>query len=228
MRHKPESSVRENHMYSEKSSLTWSENPGAAGGTYRLERRSRRAQLSGQIARPARIRCFVGNAILIGAPEKLADAQTAPRLLPRKPSMVHEVPTPAVRRHLSKDEMRLREELGSYAELTDNWNGEGGVAPPKEAVRDVISFLDARPDDVRLPLPEVASVGDVGIYWDEDGIFAEVQFGGDRRYSFYAERKVAREVVEEYSRDGVAIDEGWPDDMVQLLRQLNGSQPFLK
>ena len=92
---------------------------------------------------------------------------------------------------------------------------------------DAIEFLENRPDNVPLPLPEVASIGDVGIYWDEDSVFAEVQFGGDRTYSYYAKRRKGRELVEEYSEDGIALSSDgpthWADDLLRLLYQIDRS-----
>ncbi|MDE0101794.1 MAG: hypothetical protein OXN89_05390 [Bryobacterales bacterium] len=160
---------------------------------------------------------------MTGGAAMLVDAQTDFVSPPPKPSMVHDVPTLATRDRLSKEEADLRAEIQAYASLTDNWDGEGAAAPPAQAVRDAIEFLGGRPDGIPLPLPEVASIGDVGIYWDEDGIFAEVQFGGDQAYSYYAQRKAARDVVEEYGNDSIVLAQGWPQDMVQLLRQLDKS-----
>ena len=153
----------------------------------------------------------------------LPGAQTVVVSPPPKPLMVHDVSALAARNRLSKEEAGLREEIQAYASLTDNWDGDGATAPAAQAVQDAIEFLNGRPHRIPLPLPEVASIGDVGIYWDEDGIFAEVQFGGDQAYSYYAQRKVARDVVEEYGDDGIALAQGWPQDMVQLLRQLDKS-----
>ena len=153
----------------------------------------------------------------------LAGAQTDPVSLPPKPLMVQEVSTLATKDSLFQEEQALRAELNSYAKLKNNWDDEGATAPSAKAVQDAIAFLDSRPEGIPLPLPEVASIGDVGIYWDEDDIFAEVQFGGDQAYSYYTERKVVRAVTEEYGRDGIALGHGWPEDMVRLLRQLNKS-----
>ena len=139
---------------------------------------------------------------------------------PPAPSNVHQAPSTMVHSDFSQEESRLRAKLDSYGALEDDWDGEGATAPSNAAVEDVLEFLDARPDDIPLPLPEVASIGDIGIYWDRDGIFAEVQFEGDRNYSFYAQRTEARKTVEEYGRDGIAISEGWHDEILQLLRRL--------
>ena len=76
---------------------------------------------------------------------------------------------------------------------------------------------------IPLPLPEVATIGDVGIYWVRGGVFVEVQFGGDGAFSYYAERKQGRTIVEEYGSDGLPVAGSWPDDMVRLLRQRDRS-----
>lgn len=224
MRHGREPVAGMDYVHLGKSSLTWRENQRATGGTYRIERRRRLTHSLGQSARPFGMRCFVAGRLLTGGSELIADAETAPRVPPSKPTIKQGALTPTTRRRMSEEEKRLRKTLESYAHLTDNWDFEGAVAPPKEAVEDAISFLHARPEDIPLPLPEVAGVGDVGVYWDANGIFVEVQFGGDRKYSFYAERKLAKEVVEEYGEDGIALEDGWPEDMIRLLRRLSGSQ----
>ena len=170
------------------------------------------------------MRCVViGAALLTGGASMLVNARTVVVSPPPKPSMVHNVSTLVFRGHLSREEADLRAEIQAYANLTHNWDGEDAAVPSEQAVQDAIAFLDGRPDSIPLPLPEVASIGDVGVYWDEDGIFAEVQFGGDQAYSYYAHRKVARDIVEEYGDDGIALAQGWPQDMVQLLRQLDKS-----
>ena len=118
------------------------------------------------------------------------------------------------------DEASLRVELEGYGTLKDDWDGEGAVAPPAGAVRDAIDFLDGKPDGVPVPLPEIATVGDVGLYWDEADTFVEVQFGGDQAFSYFAQRKVSGD-VEEYGDDGIPLGAGWPEPVVELLRQLN-------
>lgn len=124
---------------------------------------------------------------------------------------------------LTSQEYELREEIRSYTRLSDDWDGDGATAPCEQAVTDALAFLGSRPLGVPLPLPEVATTGDVGMYWDRGGVFAEVQFGGDGAFSYYAERRQGRTLVKEYGRDGLPVAGPWPDDMVRLLRQLKRS-----
>ena len=123
-----------------------------------------------------------------------------------------------VRGLLTHQEHALREEIRSYADLPDDWDGDGAVAPCQQAVADALAFLESRPLGIPLPLPEVVPIGDVGVYWDRGGIFVEVQFGGDGAFSYYAERKEGRTIVEDYGSDGLPLEGGWPEDMVRLLR----------
>ena len=127
------------------------------------------------------------------------------------------------RRLPTHQEFELREEIRSYADLSDDWDGDGATAPCRQTVDDALAFLKSRPLGIPLPLPEVATVGDVGIYWVRGGVFVEVQFGGDGAFSYYAERKQGRTIVEEYGSDGLPVAGSWPDDMVRLLRHRDRS-----
>ena len=124
---------------------------------------------------------------------------------------------------LTSQEYELREEIRSYTDLSDDWDADGAIAPCQQAIDDALAFLASRPFGVPLPLPEVATIGDVGIYWDRGGVFVEVQFGGDGAFSYYAELRQGRTLIEEYGRDGLPVADSWPDDMVRLLRQLDPS-----
>ena len=124
---------------------------------------------------------------------------------------------------LTSQECELREEIRSYADFSDDWDGDGATAPCQQAVEDALAFLESRPLGVPLPLPEVATIGDVGIYWDRGGVFVEVQFGGDGAFSYYAELKQGRTIVEEYGRDRLPLEGAWPEDIVRLLRQRDRS-----
>ena len=117
-------------------------------------------------------------------------------------------------------EFNLRQELVSYAQLDDNWDGDGANAPSQEAVNDALTFLAGRPGDIRLPYPEEGAEGDVGVYWDirDAHVFAEVTFEGDGTYAYFAVHGVLGAVVEKCGNDGVDAAEPWPADMLRILR----------
>ena len=131
----------------------------------------------------------------------------------------HETPCEIPRR--SEAERRLRSELTSYAELDDNWDGQGAKTPPQRAISDVLTFLDGRPEDIPLPYPEEGSEGEVGVYWDygeDTGIFAEVTFEGDGSYAYFAVHGTPDDVREKCGGDGFEVAGPWPADMVRILR----------
>ena len=120
----------------------------------------------------------------------------------------------------SEAEFKLRQELGSYVHLDDNWNGDGAKAPSLAAVNDALTFLNGMPADVPLPYPEEGSKGDVGIYWDNSHahVFAEVTFEGDGTCSYFAVHGVPGAITEKCGNDEVDVAAPWPDDMLQILR----------
>ena len=119
-------------------------------------------------------------------------------------------------------EDKVHARLLSYLELSPDWDGRGGVPPSFDAVLDTISFLEARPGDVALPSPQIASDGEVGLYWHTGQVHAEVGFYGDGDLSYYARYTPAEGVPVECGRDGYGLDTGcWPDDLVLILNKLD-------
>ena len=127
--------------------------------------------------------------------------------------------------HRSEAERTLRSELASYAELADNWDGQGAITPPQTAIRDALAFLDRRPEDIPLPCPEEGSEGEVGVYWDyeDTGIFAEVTFEGDGTYAYFAVRGTPNDVSDKCGEEGLEVAGPWPADLVRILRVRNSA-----
>ena len=120
----------------------------------------------------------------------------------------------------SELELKLRQELRSYARLGDNWDGDGAETPSQEAVNDALTFLDGRPGDIPLPYPEEGADGDVGVYWDNGHaqVFAEVSFEGDGTCAYFAVQGVPGAVTEKCGDDGLRVVSPWPDDLLRILR----------
>ena len=77
--------------------------------------------------------------------------------------------------------------LMSYLDLTDNWDGFGGVAPASPAVFDALDFLDQLSDKVPLPQPMLSGDGEVGLLWKSGQVYLDVGFTGNKTFSYYAE-----------------------------------------
>lgn len=117
-------------------------------------------------------------------------------------------------------ESKLRQELLGYAQLENNWDGEGAKPPSSEAVNDALTFLDGRPADIPLPHPEEGSDGDVGVYWDSANaqVFAEVSFEGDGSCAYFAVQGAPGTVIQECGDDGTNVADPWPEDLLRILR----------
>lgn len=121
----------------------------------------------------------------------------------------------------SLDEDKLHAKLLSYLELSHDWDGRGAVPPSRDAVLDTIDFLGKRPPDISLPFPQIASDGEVGLYWRTGEIHVEIGFYGDGELSYYARHTPASGDTEECGRDGYRLSTGnWPLDLMLILNKL--------
>ena len=124
---------------------------------------------------------------------------------------------------IANDELKLRHDLASYAELQEDWDGEGAKPPSQSAVDDALVFLDGRPQDIPPPYPEEGTEGDVGVYWDysDEHIFAEVIFDGDGTCAYFAVRGLPGAVDDKCGRSAIDVSAPWPDEMLRILRARN-------
>ena len=124
---------------------------------------------------------------------------------------------------ITSDELKLRQDLASYARLQKDWDGEGAKPPTKTAVNNALTFLDARPQDIPLPYPEEGTEGDVGVYWEfsDERVFAEVTFDGDGTCAYFAVHGVPGAVDKICGGSAIDVSAPWPDDMLHILRSRN-------
>ena len=118
-------------------------------------------------------------------------------------------------------EDKLHAKLLSYSELPHDWDGRGAVPPSLNAVLDAIAFLGKRPPDVPLPFPQIASDGEVGLYWRTVDIHVEIGFYGDEELSYYARYTQVSGKSEECGRGGYSFTaKNWPQDLMLILNKL--------
>ena len=98
-----------------------------------------------------------------------------------------------------------------------NQSGVGDWAREKG---DVLDWLDKRPPDIPLPFYQMHHDGNYGLYWEGDEVFAEVEFEGNRTFSYFAVHGHPNDEKEKCGGDGVPVDAPWPDDLLIILRLL--------
>ena len=123
---------------------------------------------------------------------------------------------------------KLRAELRSYIDLSDDWDGEGAKAPLSTAVNDALTFLDQCPKDIPLPCANQGREGEVGIYWDfaHSKIFVEATFEGNGKFSYFAVQGTPSQIFEKSGMDDVSVYEVWPKDMIRFLQKPNTDGPI--
>ena len=73
----------------------------------------------------------------------------------------------------------VENELRGYLLLEKGWGGVNSVAVPEFAVENAVSFLYYFPYDLNQPTPMVAADGEVGLYWQYQTAYVELEFAGD-------------------------------------------------
>jgi hypothetical protein len=99
--------------------------------------------------------------------------------LPIAPAIIQ--PREPVARELLVGELRRR------GLLEDNWDGENGLAPSADAMRDAIAFARLLGADTEAE-PMTHAKGTVGLFWKSLGSYADIEFLGGRRIAYYIER----------------------------------------
>ena len=80
-------------------------------------------------------------------------------------------------------------EIREWALWQDNWDGEGSERPITSSLKDATLFVNLMPGDMPLPEPMLNATGTAGLYWKRDGLYADVEFLGNRRVAYYVERQ---------------------------------------
>ncbi|MFM0270899.1 hypothetical protein PQQ59_09995 [Paraburkholderia aspalathi] len=79
----------------------------------------------------------------------------------------------------------LMQELASYGELKNGWDGYGGQPANRHSLADSYVFLGHLPISAPLPKAMIAGVGEISLYWEDRETYAEVSFPGDRTFHYF-------------------------------------------
>jgi hypothetical protein len=84
----------------------------------------------------------------------------------------------------------LYTELASYASLKEGWDGQGSVTPSGNDLDRAARFAESLPSGLPLPRPMVSGGGEVGLYWDDESAYADIQFEPEGTISLYVRNRV--------------------------------------
>ena len=79
--------------------------------------------------------------------------------------------------------------LREWRLMTENWDGEGATAPNLASIEEAVSFTNALLPDCLLPEPLLHASGRAGLYWNEADLYADLEFTGDGRITYYIEHR---------------------------------------
>jgi hypothetical protein len=80
-------------------------------------------------------------------------------------------------------------ELRKFGLLEAGWDGEGADAPNRDSLTDAENFVHALSLEVPPPEPMLHANGRAGLYWNDGRLYADLEFLGDGRVSYYVERR---------------------------------------
>lgn len=83
---------------------------------------------------------------------------------------------------------QLMGQIRSWSLWGANWDGEGAVAPFISCIKRAASFASLLPGNVVLPEPMLHASGHTGLFWDDDGLYADLEFMESGRVAYYIEQ----------------------------------------
>lgn len=108
---------------------------------------------------------------------------------------------PSVMPTLSARE-QLKRETKTYSAIKPGWDGPDSVGPSAEAMTKMLTLIDAVPARLPLPRPMLSRNGELGLYWDLDGGYAELSIEVDGHISFFSRNMMGAE----YFDEGLAVE----------------------
>ena len=79
----------------------------------------------------------------------------------------------------------VRNEILGFELLPIGWDGPNSRPARKDAVNDVLPFLDLLPPDVPVPAPMIEANGEVALYWRTPELYLEIGFLGIGAVEFW-------------------------------------------
>lgn len=88
----------------------------------------------------------------------------------------------------------LIDQLKSYGQLCEGWDGDNSFPPTEEHIHAVISFVNKIPDNFETPSCMISSDGKIGLYWSNELLYADIEFED-------ADENISNELMSLYIRN---------------------------
>ena len=93
--------------------------------------------------------------------------------------------TPDVIQTLSVRES-VKREVKVYSMLEEGWDGPDSLPPSVLSMEEALHLIDALPARLPLPRPMLSFNGELGLYWDLYGGYAEISVETNGQISFFS------------------------------------------
>lgn len=103
---------------------------------------------------------------------------------------------------------QLKRETKSYSAFKPGWDGLGSSPPSAIAMDRALRLIDSLPAQLPLPRPMLSFNGELGLYWDLQGGYAELTFEVDGQISFFSRDLNGSEYFDENFESDV-FDRSW-------------------
>lgn len=108
-------------------------------------------------------------------------------------------------------EHKVINEIASYLKLGFDWDGYEGKAPKRSTVINAIDFANHLiSEDFFHPKATLSASGAVGLYWEMQDFFAEIDFDDEGYVAFFAESSINNKKI--YSDDFLIKNDEFKDD----------------
>lgn len=138
------------------------------------------------LMRPAGLRAF---ALLSGTEAAAANVlvlslpQALTAVLPPNDEIFVKLPRETTERE------QIVGELRKFRVVEAGWDGQAADAPNMGSLADAENFMHSLPMGAPLPEPMLHANGRAGLYWNDGQLYADLEFIGDGKVSYYVERR---------------------------------------
>jgi hypothetical protein len=96
-----------------------------------------------------------------------------------------ELPSDLRATRATSEQEHLIAEIRSWANLSENWDGDGASAPISDSLHAASDFVCLLAREAAMPEPMLHASGRAGLVWDDGEHYAELEFFPDRRIVYY-------------------------------------------